>query len=321
MENHIMLAYELIKGYGRKSGSPRCLIQLDLQKAYDMLNWNALQSIMMEIGLPSRFIQWVMATVTSVSYVFNVNGELTHTMQACRGIRQGDPISPLLFVLMMEYLSRLLAKMQVNQNFKLHAKCEKLGLTNLTFADDILLFCRGEVNYVRLLLSTVESFSMSTGLVMNPQKCKFCCGGVDHITKAAMKDIMGFEEGQLLVRYLGVPLPSKRLNITHYLPLIEKIVGRIDHWTSKLLSYAGKIQLIQSVAFAITRFWLQCFPIPKFVLTKIDSICRTFLWTAKHERSRKSPIAWEKICKPKCNGGLNVINLNTWNQVTLLKCL
>lgn len=102
-------------------------------------------------------------------------------------------------------------------------------------------------------------------------------GGVDDTNKASIKDIIGFEEGQLPVRYLRVPLTSKRINITHYFPLIEKIVVRIRHWTSKLLNYAGRIQLIRSMAFAITQYWLQCFHLPKFVLTKIDVIYRNFL--------------------------------------------
>ncbi|XP_058750188.1 uncharacterized protein LOC131623207 [Vicia villosa] len=215
----------------------------------------------------------------------------------------------------MEYLNRLTMKMQLDKNFNFHAKCEKVGLTNLIFADDILLFCRGDSNFVAMLFATVTAFSLSTGLTMNPQKCKMFCGGADAVSKEAIKRITGFEEGELPVKYLGVPLTSKRLSINHYLPLIDKIVARVRHWTSKLLSYAGRVQLIQSISFAITHYWLQCFPLPKFVLAKTDSICRTFLWTGKSDKSRKSPIAWHIVCRPRCNGGLNIINLSIWNQV------
>ncbi|XP_058742348.1 uncharacterized protein LOC131614816 [Vicia villosa] len=61
---------------------------------------------------------------------------------------------------------------------------------------------------------------------------------------------------------------------------------------------------------------MQCFPLPKFVLAKIDSICRTFLWTGKSDKSMKSPIVWHTVCRPRCNGGLNIINLSIWNQGT-----
>lgn len=170
IHNHIMLAYELVKGYGRKGGSPRCMIQLDLQKAYDMVDWRALEIVMQEIGLPSIFIDWIMMTVKTVSYRFNINGQMTDLLQARRGIRQGDPISPLLFVIIMEYFNRLLNKMQADPNFAHHTQCKKMNLTHLTFADDVLLFCRGDMNSVSMMLEVVKKFSESTGLVINPNK-------------------------------------------------------------------------------------------------------------------------------------------------------
>ena len=87
-----------------------------------------------------------MTGVSTVSYRFNVNGIYSDIMQAKRGIRQGDPMSPMLFVIIMEYMHRTLVKMQQNPDFNHHSKCEKIGLTNLTFADDVLLFYRGIVN-------------------------------------------------------------------------------------------------------------------------------------------------------------------------------
>lgn len=84
------------------------MIQLDLQKAYDLVDWFALKTILKEIGMPNRFTQWIMSVVKTVAYTFNINGEFTKDMPARRGIRLGDPISPLLFMVMMEYLNRLL---------------------------------------------------------------------------------------------------------------------------------------------------------------------------------------------------------------------
>lgn len=122
-------------------------------------------------------------------------------------------------------------------------------------------------------------------------------------------------------RYLGIPLSSKKLNIKHYQVLIDKIVSRITHWSAFLLSYAGRVQLIKSVIFATVNFWMQCLPLPKAVVLKINAICRSFLWTGDKMISRKSPIAWERVCSPKSNGGLSIINLSVWNRVSILKLL
>ncbi|CAK8541115.1 unnamed protein product [Lathyrus sativus] len=209
------------------------MMQLDLQKAYDMVNWQALECILREIDLPRRFVGWIMKATTTVSYRFNVNGEFTDVLQAKRGIRQGDPISPMIFVSMMEYMNMLMVKMQLNPNFNHHINCEKLALTHLTFADDVLLFCRGDVGSVELSL---KKFYDSAGLIINPSKCKLFCGGLDAYTIQEIKIVSGFDEGPLPVRYLGVPLLSKKLNVSHYLPLVERIVCRIRHWSVSCLA-------------------------------------------------------------------------------------
>ncbi|XP_058784387.1 uncharacterized protein LOC131659154 [Vicia villosa] len=144
IHNHIMLAYEIIKGYNRKGGTPRVMLQLDLQKAYDMVSWTALENIMHEIGIPHMFIKWILTVITNVAYVFNIN-------------------------------------------------------------DDVLLFCRGDRRSVEMLIQTVTTFSKSTGLLINPQKCKAYYGGLDETAKQELQMLTTFEEGNLPFRYLGVP--------------------------------------------------------------------------------------------------------------------
>ncbi|XP_058776710.1 uncharacterized protein LOC131651047 [Vicia villosa] len=182
-----------------------------------------------------------MTAQNTVSYVFNINNQISTTMQARRGLRQGDPISPLLFVIMMEYLNRLLDDMQENYNFNHHAKCEKLGITNLTSVDDVLLFCRGEFNSVTRLLTAVSTFSASTGLIINPKKCKVFFGGMDSLSKAQVLEVTKFDEGQLPFQYLGIPITSKWMNNNHYMPLIDRITSKFKHWSSRIFMWTGKL--------------------------------------------------------------------------------
>ncbi|XP_050908374.1 uncharacterized protein LOC127121998 [Lathyrus oleraceus] len=102
--DHILLAYEMICGYSRKGGTPRCILQLDIQKSYDIVDWYVLENILKEFGFPKRFTRWVVVVVSIVSYRFNIRGVHTSTMKSRRGLRQGDPMYHLLFVIMMEYL-------------------------------------------------------------------------------------------------------------------------------------------------------------------------------------------------------------------------
>lgn len=120
IHDNILLAQELVKGYGRKHISPRCMIQIDPQKAYDSVEWSALEGIMRELGFPDLFVDWVMLGVTTVSDRYVVNGCLTDLLMAKRGLRQGDPISPLLLVIIMEYLHLCLQKYKLQPNFNFH---------------------------------------------------------------------------------------------------------------------------------------------------------------------------------------------------------
>jgi hypothetical protein len=117
-----------------------------------------------------------MLGVTTVSYKFNIHGRQTEFIKAKRGLRQGDPISPLLFVIVMEYLHRKLQTLSQIPDFNFHSKCEKLEIIHLSFADDLLIFTRGDAKSVDLVMAKLQDFSLSTGLVVNPSKCKVYYG-------------------------------------------------------------------------------------------------------------------------------------------------
>ena len=119
----------------------------------------------------------------------------------------------------MTTAKKILGRRQQNPDFNHHSKCEKIGLTNLTFADDVLLFCRGDSKSVSMMMETIRKFSDSTGLKVNPAKCQMFFGGMDGCSKENLRRITDFAEGKLPVRYLGMPLSCKRLTIQQYMPL------------------------------------------------------------------------------------------------------
>lgn len=118
----ILLATELMKGYTHKHFSPRCMIKVDLRKAYDSLEWSFLEEILGELGFPMQFVRWIMACVKTVNYSVLINGAPSKPFSAKKGLRQGDPVSPFLFAIGMEYLSRCLAELQANPDFNYHPK-------------------------------------------------------------------------------------------------------------------------------------------------------------------------------------------------------
>lgn len=135
------------------------MLQLDIQKADDTVDWFALENILKELGFPNKFTRWLMVAVTTVSYRLNIGGMHTITMKARRSLKQGDPICHILFIAVMEYLHRSMHKLSKIPDLNFHAKCEKLQIVNISFTDDLLLFARGDCNSIELLMENMNYFS------------------------------------------------------------------------------------------------------------------------------------------------------------------
>lgn len=116
-------------------------------------------------------------------------------------------------------------------------------------------------------------------------------------------------------------MSTKRVSIVKCKPLLDRMLSRITSWTTKFLSYAGRAQLIKSVLYAIQMFWAQIFALPKKVIQAVENMCRRFLWTGNIETSRKALVAWDKLCWPKASGGMNFLDIYTWNKAAIGKLL
>ncbi|XP_075109158.1 putative mitochondrial protein AtMg01250 [Nicotiana tabacum] len=107
-----------------------------------------------------------------------INGELTKPFVVAKGLRQGDPMSPFLFAIAIEYLSRLLRGLKQAKDYKFHPRCGKLNITHLSFADDLLMFARGDSNSVQALHACFKQFLVASGLQANLTKSANYFGGV-----------------------------------------------------------------------------------------------------------------------------------------------
>ncbi|KAL2943061.1 LINE-1 retrotransposable element ORF2 protein [Bienertia sinuspersici] len=225
--HNIMVCQDMVRHYGRKNATPGCMIKLDLKKAYDIVNWDFLKEMLSALKFPSMFVDWIMTCVTSAQYSLIINGCHHGHAKFKRGLRQGDPISPFLFVVCMEYLSRLLKKMAMETAFKFHPRCKPMALTQLFFTDDLILCSKGDIESVRLVTNYFQAFSTTTGLKANCSKTEvYTCGVKENVISQILQET-GFKSGNLSFRYLGVPIYSKKIGIGQCEQLVDKMVTRI----------------------------------------------------------------------------------------------
>jgi len=138
----ILICQDLISGYSRQGISPQSILKLDLQKAFDSVHWGFLRELLTSLKFPTLFVRWIIACLSSVTFTVNINWQKQGGFKGGRGLKQGDPLSPLLFGLTMEYFTRLMLHAVNHPDFKFHPHCKELRLNHLMFADDVVIFSK-----------------------------------------------------------------------------------------------------------------------------------------------------------------------------------
>ncbi|GKB14013.1 RNA-directed DNA polymerase, eukaryota, reverse transcriptase zinc-binding domain protein [Tanacetum coccineum] len=256
----------LLKGYDCVNGPKRYAMKNDIQKAYDTVNWKFLEQALRMFGFHDKMVHWIMTCVATPSYTIYLNGERHGSFKGGRGLRQRDPLSPYLFTIVME----------------------ELEITHLCFADDLLVLCHGDVNSVSVIKKALEKFSNVSGLYPNLGKSTIFCGSVNNVTINHIMQIFPFKRGKLPVRYLGVPLVSKKISVKDCKGLIDKA---------------------------------SVFKLPKLVIKDIEKLFKGFMWNNGELQRGKVKIAWKEICQPKQNGVLGLKPLDNLNKALLVKHL
>lgn len=320
IHENIIVTQELLRGYNRKNGVKRCAFKIDLQKAYDTVSWSFLESILTNFGFHHIMVKWIMTCLSTSSFSICVNGSSYGYFSGARGLRQGDPISPYLFTLVMEVLNLLMIKnTNEGSGFRYHYGCKELQITHLCFADNLMMFCHGDLKNVEIIKDTIEEFSKYLSLHPIMGKSTIFLGIIGEQSRAEILNINPFKIGELPMRYLGVPLLAKCLSVTDYQLLIEKVKGKVNDWKNRSLSYAGRIQLIAFVLSVMQIYWASVYILPKAVTKDIDKVLKGFLWNQNISTNGKSKLSWKIVCRPKNQGGLGFKPLGEWNEILLMK--
>ena len=248
-----------------KSHVPGVVCKLDIEKAYDHVNWDALFHLLDRMDFGVKWREWIKACISTVRFSIIVNGSPIGFFRSSRGLRQGDPLAPLLFLLIMEVLSRILKKTEncgLLRGFHV-GPSNSIGvrISHLLFANDTILFCdasRDQLLSIRLALTCFQAF---TGLKVNARKSEIVPVGEDG-NLDALATILRCRVGSLPMKYLGMPLGTPYKIASMWNPILERMEKKLSGWKRLYLSKGGRLTLVKSTLSNLPMYYLSLFVIP-----------------------------------------------------------
>ncbi|KAL8091468.1 hypothetical protein AgCh_033902 [Apium graveolens] len=197
--------------------------------------------------------------------------------------------------------------------FHHHWKCRELNISHLFFVDDMLSFAKGSKDSVLHIMDNLAKFSVWSGLNPSVHKSNSFLYNCNPEFVAWFDETYAIPRGTLPVRFLGVPLISSQLYINDCIPLIKRITSKLNSWANLLLSLAGRALLIKTFVHAIQAFWSNHFLLPSAVHQHIQSKLTRFLWKGNINHRGGAKVAWDALCLPKAEGGLDASKIKTWH--------
>ncbi|KAA3482794.1 Retrovirus-related Pol polyprotein LINE-1 [Gossypium australe] len=297
--DNIIISQEVIHTMRKKNTQRQWMIlKLDLEKAYDRVYWGFLRDTLDALDLPRDWTSKVMKCVETTSMQVLWNGEKTERFRPKWGLRQGDPLSPYLFVLIVERLSHLINQALFYKQWKpIKLSCNGPPLTHLFFADDLVLFAEASMEQVDIIKETMTKFCEASGQKVSLDKSVMMVSANTGEQKA--KDLasrLGIKITKDFGKYLGVPTINGRITKNTFREVVTRVHKRLEGWQTQFLSFAGRLTLIKSVTSTIPLYTMQTLPLPASVCDVLDTANKRFLWAGDHMKKSIHQVSWSKMC-------------------------
>ncbi|XP_019232505.1 PREDICTED: uncharacterized protein LOC109213200 [Nicotiana attenuata] len=228
-----------------------------------------------------------------------------------RGVKQGDPISPALFILSAEVLSRSLNKLFEDRQFRGFGMPKWSDpLNHLAYADDTIIFASADAYSLQKIVDVLALYERTSGQLINKAKSSYYVHSkIAADLKNAVATITGFSKGTFPFTYFGCPIFYTRRRKNYYNDLIQKVKAKLHSWKGKLLSYGGKATLISSVLQSIPTHILSVLDPPDNVIEHLHKTFARFFLSNKEEGRSRHWTKWQNLCLPKEEGGIGFRSL------------
>jgi hypothetical protein len=320
--DNVLIAYECIHHLKKKKGKiGECAIKLDMAKAYDRVEWRYLEAVMKALGFSEQWCNLVMKCVTTVSFSVCVNGVFSETFKPTRGIRQGDPISPYLFLLCAEGLSSMIKSIGPQYISRgVRVSRHSPWISHLLFADDCLVITQATKRRADMVAAILEDYNRGSGQLVNKGKSAiFFSLNYEDDAKQAVHESLQIPNEALGEKYLGLPKNAERGSSGVFNFLHGRVRGMIGVWEERTLSCAAREVLLKSNAQSVPTYAMSCFKLSSVVCQKMTSAVSNYWWGSSVDNHKLHWQRWEHLTRAKADGGMGFRDFSLFNKAMLGK--
>ncbi|WZZ75662.1 hypothetical protein YC2023_087032 [Brassica napus] len=321
--DNVLITHEVLHYLKTSKAEKRCAmaVKTDMSKAYDRLEWEFIRLVLQRMGFHEKWIHWIMECISSVTYAFLINGSPRGRVKPSRGIRQGDPLSPYIFILCSEVLSGLCNKAQEDgllEGIRVAKGCPRVN--HLLFADDTMFFSKADKASSLALKTILQQYETASGQSINTAKSSITFSKkAPGNLKAGIKDCLHIQREGGVGKYLGLPEHFGRRKRDLFTSIVDRIKQKASGWSNRFLSTAGKMTMIKSVLSPVPSHAMTCFKLPVSLCKHIQSAVTRFWWDDKDGKRKMSWVAWSTMTKHKSQGGLGFRDFQSYNDAFLAK--
>ncbi|XP_031120628.1 uncharacterized protein LOC116023758 [Ipomoea triloba] len=320
--DNVILTQEVVHTMSSKKGKKGFMIvKVDLHKAYDSVSWSFLEDTLVRFRFPRSIIDLLLFSLRESDLSILWNGGRLPSFKPGRGLRQGDPLAPYLFNLVMERLAYDIHNKVATGTWKpIKISRGGIGISHLFFVDDLMLFGEASEKQAKTMIDCLNNFSAASGLTVNLTKSTtFCSPNLNAGLRNRIKDILNIPIAANMGHYLGMPILQRRVSRHTFSYVVDKMRKKLATWKASALSMAGRRILVQSSLASVPTYSMQSLAFPVSTCTDIDRVCRNFLWGHDDITRKIHTINWSDICRPREVGGLGLRKARDFNMAFLTK--
>ncbi|CAA7042763.1 unnamed protein product [Microthlaspi erraticum] len=323
ISDNVLITHEVLHYLKGSRATKHCsmAVKTDMSKAYDRLEWSFIVAVLERLGFHAKWINMILQCISTVSFSFLVNGAAQGSVQPQRGIRQGDPLSPYIFIICGEVLSGLCRNAQDNGKLLgIQVSRGSPRLNHLLFADDTMFFCKTNQQSCESLTLILQKYEKASGQMINAHKSSISFSSkTPGDIRERVKKTLGIEKEGGQGKYLGLPESFGRKKKDLFSLIVDRIHQRSVKYSSRFLSSAGKLTMLKSVLSAMPTYSMSCFKLPAGLCKRIQSALTRFWWDTKIGERKMCWLSWDKLTRSKRDGGLGFRDIQSYNDAFLAK--